>query len=122
MSCLVCKITKQFSDFYLPYKVKGRSNLKIQKTCKICHKVKVVERMQSFKQQCVSYKGGECSKCGYNKCLAALDFHHIDPMHKDFGIAKVKKRSFDGKIKAELDKCILVCANCHREIHNNMHP
>lgn len=73
--------------------------------------------MQRFKEQCVSYKGGKCSKCGYDSCLAALDFHHIEPAHKDFGIAKVKKRSFDDKVKKELDKTILVCANCHREIH-----
>lgn len=57
--------------------------------------------------------------CGYSKCIAALDFHHTDPSKKDFGISSGGyTRSFE-KIKDELDKCILVCANCHRELHYN---
>lgn len=55
---------------------------------------------------------------GYNKCIAALEFHHLDPNEKDFGIASSgATRTFE-KIKVELDKCIMVCANCHREIHD----
>jgi hypothetical protein len=65
----------------------------------------------------VAYKGNKCQCCGYDRCLDALDFHHFDFTQKDFGIsAKGYTRSWD-KIKEELDKCVLVCANCHREIH-----
>jgi hypothetical protein len=70
-----------------------------------------------LKQMAVEHKGGQCQKCGYNKCISALDFHHIEPQHKDFGIShKGLTRSWEA-IKKEIDKCILVCANCHREIH-----
>ena len=68
---------------------------------------------------CVEYKGGKCCLCGYNKCMGALDFHHIDPSKKDFAISKQRRTSpqkFDC-VKSELDKCILVCSNCHSEIH-----
>lgn len=68
----------------------------------------------------IAYKGGKCQVCGYDKCVGALEFHHIDPTQKDFGIsAKGYTRSWD-KNRQELDKCILVCANCHREIHNGI--
>ena len=72
------------------------------------------------KQMCVNYKGGKCFSCGYNKCLAALEFHHINPNEKEFNIGTKLKRldSFDD-IKSELDKCILLCSNCHRELHND---
>ena len=65
----------------------------------------------------VTYKGGSCKRCGYDRCLEALDFHHLDPTKKDFSISsKGYTRSWK-KVQAELDKCIMVCANCHREIH-----
>ena len=67
------------------------------------------------KKLLVEYKGGECERCGYKKCIDALDFHHRDPSEKDFTIAG-KSWSFE-RLKKEADKCILVCSNCHREIH-----
>ena len=79
---------------------------------------KVSQRRRKLKEMSVEYKGGKCIICGYNKCIEALEFHHLDPSEKDFGISsKGLTRSWD-KIKIELDKCICVCANCHREIHN----
>lgn len=79
----------------------------------------VAERRRKLKQMAVEYKGGKCIICGYNRCLGVLDFHHLDPNEKDFGIASSgTTRSWDA-LKKELDKCICVCANCHREIHNN---
>lgn len=68
----------------------------------------------------VEYKGDKCSVCGYDRCADALEFHHLDPSKKDFGISsKGYTRSWD-KVKEELDKCILVCSNCHREIHSGL--
>jgi hypothetical protein len=65
----------------------------------------------------IAYKGSKCQCCGYNKHVGALEFHHIDPSKKDFGIsAKGYTRSWEN-VRKELDKCVLVCANCHREIH-----
>jgi PHP family Zn ribbon phosphoesterase len=85
--------------------------------CIKCASTAVQKRRDKLKLLAVEYKGSCCSICGYNKCVAALEFHHTDPSEKDFGIsAKGLTRSWD-KLKEELDKCILVCANCHREIH-----
>jgi len=74
-------------------------------------------RRKKLRQMAVEYKGGQCNFCGYSKCPDALDFHHCDPKQKDFGLsARGLTRSWE-RIKKELDKCVLVCANCHREVH-----
>ena len=68
----------------------------------------------------IEYGGGQCQICGYKKCNRALSFHHKDASKKDFGLsASGLTRSWE-KTKAELDKCILVCANCHMEIHERL--
>lgn len=66
----------------------------------------------------IEYLGGKCSRCGYNKCIAALDFHHINPETKSFNIAPSMSRSMFSLMR-EADKCILLCSNCHRELHYN---
>jgi len=66
----------------------------------------------------IEYKGGKCSICGYGKCKDALEFHHLDSSKKDFGVSKSGLTRSWLRIKKEIDKCILVCANCHRELHN----
>jgi hypothetical protein len=73
--------------------------------------------MQTTKLQAIKYMGGKCIICGYSRCLRALHFHHIDPQDKEFDIS-TKTNWF--KIKEELEKCILVCANCHMEIHDGL--
>ena len=60
--------------------------------------------------------GNCCSRCGYDKCIAALEFHHPDPSVKEGGI--IGSTASLAKQRAEAEKCILVCANCHRELHN----
>ena len=67
------------------------------------------------KKALVEYKGGKCQCCGYSKCIEALEFHHLDPNIKSFTISG-KSKSFNS-LKSEVDKCILVCSNCHKEIH-----
>lgn len=74
---------------------------------------------QELKEFCIEYKGGRCSICGYNKCSAALHFHHTDPLSKKYQISSLCCRNtISPLLLEELDKCILVCANCHTEIHN----
>lgn len=68
------------------------------------------------KQRLVNSLGGKCCLCGYNKCLSALEFHHTDPTKKDFTISNSPHMAFEKSLQ-EAKKCILVCANCHREIH-----
>ncbi len=60
---------------------------------------------------------GKCLVCGYDKCLEALDFHHIDPAQKDFAVLTHHKRRNKQTIIRESNKCMLLCSNCHRELH-----
>lgn len=88
--------------------------------CKKCAVEAVQRRREKTKELLVEYKGGKCEICGYDKCISALEFHHIVSGEKEFGIGqKGYTRSFE-KNKEEVDKCILVCANCHREIHEGL--
>lgn len=75
----------------------------------------VVDWRIRTKQKLVEYKGGKCLKCGYNKYFGNLTFHHRDPLQKDFTISG-QSISFD-KLKSEVDKCELLCHNCHGELH-----
>ena len=84
--------------------------------CKECRKDAVIDTRRRNKIRLVEYKGGKCEICGYNKCIDALEFHHLNPEEKDFGLSCGDTRSLE-RLKVEADKCIMVCANCHREIH-----
>lgn len=81
---------------------------------------RVKSRRQENKRRAVEYKGGKCELCGYDRCIWALTFHHTDSLEKDFTIASYSTLSWN-KIKEEIDKCMLVCANCHAEIHYNQY-
>lgn len=85
------------------------------------NKYYVQKRRWQCKLKAVKYKGGKCERCGYDKCIDAFDFHHLDPAEKDFGIGSGNTYSWD-TIKAELDKCIMLCATCHREVHYELKP
>lgn len=77
----------------------------------------VDKRRKKIKQMAIDYKGGKCKICGYNRYPGALEFHHIDENGKDFRLSvKGLTRSWE-RTGQELDKCILVCSNCHKEIH-----
>jgi len=85
----------------------------------IRHRVSISKRNKKLKA--VEYKGGKCEKCGYNKCLRALQFHHIDPKTKEFGISYAGGLTKNWKdLKPELDKCMLLCSNCHFEEHERL--
>jgi hypothetical protein len=58
-----------------------------------------------------------CAECGYNKCDAALSFHHANPEDKKYNLKQNLLKYSEETIVAELNKCILFCANCHRELH-----
>lgn len=65
--------------------------------------------------------GNKCNICGYNKTVSALEFHHINPEEKEYGLASMGTCHQLEKDLEEVQKCILVCANCHREIHDNFY-
>ena len=84
--------------------------------CKNCHNDKQKEYVKSLKRKAVLFKGGKCKQCGYCKNLAALDFHHIDSTQKDENWITARHWGWK-RLKKELEKCDLVCRNCHAEIH-----
>jgi len=80
----------------------------------------VSRRRKKLRDLALEYKGGKCSICGYCKCKRALSFHHLDPKKKKFGISmKGITRSWE-KTRMELDKCVLLCSNCHMELHEGL--
>jgi predicted HNH restriction endonuclease len=81
---------------------------------------KANQRRRKLRERAVAYLGGKCSICGYEKCVNAFDFHHVNALEKDFTISS--KMSSWEKIERELKKCVLLCANCHREVHDGLHP
>jgi 5-methylcytosine-specific restriction endonuclease McrA len=88
--------------------------------CKKCRTCNVQKRRKVVKSLLVQDAGGKCSLCGYDKCQEALQFHHIDPKTKEFGIAeKGHSLAFD-RMLVESKKCILLCANCHAEVEWNV--
>jgi len=85
----------------------------------VCNSCVVNTRRFTVKQKCIEYKGGKCKICGYNKSHRALTFHHEDPTKKDFEISGNHALSWI-KLKNELDKCVLLCMNCHMEEHEKL--
>lgn len=77
-------------------------------------------RRRKLKKLMIKYKGGQCYFCGYSKYIGALDFHHIDPEEKSFKLSMDSLDKSWDRIRDEIDKCLLVCANCHREIHGGL--
>ena len=77
-------------------------------------------KRRAIKKSLVEYLGGKCQKCGYNKSIRALEFHHLDPNKKDFGISTHINRDIK-ELKQEVSKCILLCSNCHAEEHERLY-
>jgi len=106
------------NDFYTRRKKVGIGNL--SPWCKECSKRDGTVRQRKFKEKCVKYKGGACCRCGYSKCFGALEFHHRDPAQKDFSLSRVRNHKWTKDLQRELNKCDLLCANCHRETHEKL--
>jgi len=88
--------------------------------CKRCRTENVAQWRRNAKDDLVREAGGRCVLCGYDKCLGALHFHHVDPRTKSFGLAmRGNTKSFE-KLLAEARKCILLCANCHAEVERGV--
>jgi hypothetical protein len=110
-NCIICDVAlrgKQTMFCSLACKNKHHQSYEAQRGRGLARKLDLVRTA-----------GGQCTICGYNRNLAALAFHHTDSEEKDF---KLDMRSLSNRtlksVLAELDKCILVCHNCHAELHN----
>jgi len=79
---------------------------------------KVIRYRKRIKEKMIDCMGKKCQICSYDKCSDALEFHHIDPTKKEYSFGKLRANPRSKEILAcELEKCILLCSNCHREIH-----
>jgi hypothetical protein len=82
---------------------------------------KVKDWRQRTKERIILAMGGKCVCCGYDKCNWSLALHHLDPNEKDFGFGSIRANCKSwNKIVVELRKCVLVCHNCHGEIHHGL--
>ncbi len=87
---------------------------------------KIKERRNFLKRRLVEHRGGKCEICGYDKSIRALEFHHADPQSKKMSISKelfrdkAPNEELFNKLKKETEKCVLVCRNCHAEIHQGL--
>lgn len=112
-TCTKCQQTKPTTDFYAQTDRKNGASY-----CKSCFNSYCQERWTKRKLKAISYLGGCCRDCGYSSHHAALQFHHIDPTTKEFMWNKMRLLSW-AKTVAELDKCELLCANCHAIRHSS---
>lgn len=80
---------------------------------------KVIDWRRRTKQRALIYKGGTCIVCGYLRSVRALHFHHLDPSRKEFRVGSGNTRAW-ATIKRELDKCVVLCGNCHSEAHDGI--
>jgi transposase-like protein len=83
--------------------------------CLRCRSAAVTRRRRKVKRILVEEAGGACLICGYDRCVAALEFHHLDPTEKRFALSLRGARSLES-LRAEARKCVLLCANCHCEV------
>jgi len=101
--------------FQKDLKVKGYCS----KECKT--KQEGLSKRQIIKDECLSYLGGKCKRCGFNELSSILHFHHLDPYDKKFEISSYLSRGLKW-LKPELDKCVLLCKNCHDVVHATKDP
>jgi transposase len=87
--------------------------------CLRCRSEAVTRRRRKVKRILVEEAGGACMVCGYDSCIAALEFHHLEPGDKQFALSHRSARSMASS-RAEAKKCVLLCANCHSEVEAGM--
>jgi predicted HNH restriction endonuclease len=117
IKCSKCSEVKHISSFYKG-KCKGRKTYTIG-YCKDCSNKYHTQRVKQVKLNMIIYKGGKCERCNSNinnLHYSVFEFHHIDPLTKDPNFGRIKFQNWN-KITSELDKCVLLCANCHRMTH-----
>ena len=113
--CSTCNLTKSVQEFY-------KKENKHNSLCKACFNSYCVNRWVHRKIEAIKYKGGKCANCAL--CYPAepyfiFDFHHLNPREKEVQWTKLRLRSWEA-ICAELDKCTLLCSNCHRKAHYSL--
>lgn len=132
--CSKCKLDLDI-EMFNKKGIRKNGSIKYQDFCKECNKIasrewykkegnrsrivnKVTEYKRENRMRFAEYKATLlCVKCGESH-PACLDFHHRDPLEKDFLLSDIRSRSLHS-IQKEIDKCDVLCANCHRKLHWN---
>ena len=118
-NCSVDNLIWSNSNVYLPDMTLEEKRSLLKTEISMTKKsISLREKRKSQKIKAILYKGGHCEYCGYDKCINALEFHHLNPETKSEIISRLYNKPWK-IIQEELDKCILVCSNCHRVIENN---
>ena len=112
-----CPKCEQFKNLQSDYYTSKKGE--VHGWCKSCNNKITYKKQLARKAECVKYKGGKCIVCNYDRYIGSLDFHHLDPSQKEFNIAELRTYSFE-KLINELDKCVLLCKNCHSEVHHGL--
>lgn len=115
--CFNCSLFLPLKDFYSTSSSEGHERYK--NTCKNCENAKTIQKSKDVKITMLEYKGNECAHCKLNvkdSHPSVFEFHHTDPKTKHPNFIKIKSWKWE-KIVKELDKCLLLCANCHRIEH-----
>lgn len=86
--------------------------------CRQCRMDRVADRRRKVKRILIEEAGGRCIRCGYDRFVGALQFHHVDPTQKSFGVAQKGATIGIDALRAEAEKCIVLCANCHAEVEH----
>lgn len=129
--CCTCKLSKNLTEFRKDKsKVDGYRH-ECKECSKLYHKAKYTEQYgekaklrarethAKLREHLLQYRlEHPCICCGEDE-PACLDFHHLDPNEKDFQIAGSQQRSWT-KILAEIEKCVVLCSNCHRKVHADL--
>ncbi len=114
--CPKCNSNKELSEFY-----QTKSRPTGSAMCKQCFNTYCIQRWIEKKIKAIEYKGNQCMDCGLhinNSHYSVFDFHHLTPNEKDYDWTKLRLKSNEA-IERELNKCILLCSNCHRIRHAN---
>lgn len=116
--CNVCQKSKELQDFYKSGIKNG--NQRYKPNCKLCYDTDIVVKRTRIRNLVLEELGYYCCKiCGYNKSPRALHLHHLDASTKEYQISNMWSKT-DQEIKKEASKCVILCANCHAEIHDGV--
>lgn len=114
--CIECNTEKSIEHFGVNGKLPVSKKQRYKPRCFKCD---YVYELRVFNRKLLNILGAgniKCQVCGYDKCISALEFHHLDPSQKDRTIASMRNYS-ETNLRKEINKCILLCSNHHREVH-----